>query len=594
MASARQYDDRGPAGSAGTRRSLGVVPLAALALVGSVVVLVTVDPLQVGLLLAVLVWALVGGAFVVGSRRADRLAAEQRDAELRHAHELELEREVASRRERELSRENQLRRESEQAMRTELARLREDLAVLAGGDGGALSRLREDLADLGDLRNEIAALAQLRAELSGIGELRNDVGRIRAELGEQLTGELMVERMVMRAQAVRLPADRNDETRTILSSDDAPIGSAWEGTRWEETRVDRALPGVVTAVQPTPQPAPQPVLQPAPQVAQAPARPVVEGHRRPPVPPRARPQQPSPDVEPAPDVDAAARPRSPMEWLVAESLVEPAAASGAGSPVDVPVEPTVQPRADRVELPATPTPARRHRRAAEPDDEDLLAPAPPRSHAAPETAVGIELTPYRLGAESGGVAGDSWSAGTPSWSSDSPSWSDQTPSWSAGTPSWSADTPSWSAETPSWSSDAPSWSADSLSRSAADSLWSTPAAPTAEPAGQEADDGRWSVADEQPGWSTGSTSWADSTPSWSGSTASWADSTPSRPADRPAEPATPGAGATDAEPTGRARLAEILAQNDRPQPSGRRRRRYRDEDEAAAQDDVLARVLGRS
>ena len=45
------------------------------------------------------------------------------------------------------------------------------------------------------------------------------------------------------------------------------------------------------------------------------------------------------------------------------------------------------------------------------------------------------------------------------------------------------------------------------------------------------------------------------------------------------EPATPGT-----------RVAEILAENDvSPSTGGRRRRRYRDEDEP---DDVLARVLG--
>jgi hypothetical protein len=51
---------------------------------------------------------------------------------------------------------------------------------------------------------------------------------------------------------------------------------------------------------------------------------------------------------------------------------------------------------------------------------------------------------------------------------------------------------------------------------------------------------------------------------------------------------------SEPEDAGLARLAEILAESAvSGQPGGRRRRRYRDEDEAQPADDVLARVLGR-
>jgi hypothetical protein len=51
---------------------------------------------------------------------------------------------------------------------------------------------------------------------------------------------------------------------------------------------------------------------------------------------------------------------------------------------------------------------------------------------------------------------------------------------------------------------------------------------------------------------------------------------------------------SEPEDAGHARLAEILAESAvSGQPGGRRRRRYRDEDEAQPADDVLARVLGR-
>ncbi len=81
-------------------------------------------------------------------------AAAARESELRHAYELELEREVAARREYELELENELRRETEDSMRDELDALRGDIAALSG--------LRDEVARVSALRGDIAALTGLR------------------------------------------------------------------------------------------------------------------------------------------------------------------------------------------------------------------------------------------------------------------------------------------------------------------------------------------------------------------------------------------------------------------------------------------------
>ncbi|MCW2581837.1 MAG: hypothetical protein JWQ53_627 [Klenkia sp.] len=161
-------------------RVVGSVLGFALAIGATLAVFLTEDALYLRLAVIAVAWAFVLAAFAAGRRSTDQAVAAGREAELRQAYALELEREVAARREFELTLENQLRRETQEAMRAELDQMRADLAVVA----------------------------QLRDQLAGLGELRADMGRLRRELTEQLSGEMLVERIVMRTQSSRMPADR--------------------------------------------------------------------------------------------------------------------------------------------------------------------------------------------------------------------------------------------------------------------------------------------------------------------------------------------------------------------------------------------------
>ncbi|WP_166503388.1 DUF6779 domain-containing protein [Modestobacter italicus] len=255
-----------------------------LAAGGSAAVLLTDDARYLRVALLAVCWAFVVAAFVAGSRRADQVAAAGREAELRHAYDLELEREVTARQQFQVELEGRLRREAEGAVRGELAQLRAELS--------GLSALRDDLAGLGRLRTEVAALAELRGELSGLGELRGELGRIRAELTEQLSGELLVERMVMRAQSVRGPAQPGTDGRVLEGGtawDPAPMTSGWDVDRWSETRVVPAEPV-------------EPVARPA--AGERPARewpvPAEDGPPTTALPAAAAPTR-EPAPEPAPD-----------------------------------------------------------------------------------------------------------------------------------------------------------------------------------------------------------------------------------------------------------------------------------------------------
>jgi hypothetical protein len=271
-------------------------------------------------------WACVIAAVLAGGRRADQVAAAAREAGLRHAHDLELEREVAARLARERDLESRLRREAEEAMRGELARL----------------------------RTELAGIGQLRTELAALGELRVDLGRFRSELAEQLSGELLVERMVMRAQSVRGPAQA--------------AGPGWDVDRWTAARV---VPAEAT------DPAPLPVAPP-------------------PVPPAA----PRPAARGAADGGARPRPPSPPEWPGDRPL---RAADGPTGQIPV--------AADRE--PAS----RRHRRAAEPHVDQPPASSYDSSRydemlfgSLPATASTEEARSVESDAES-----SSWSTGSPAW-----------------------------------------------------------------------------------------------------------------------------------------------------------------------------------
>jgi len=194
-------------GHAGRSVALGLgLVLAVAATAGA---FLTDDARYLRLAVLAAAWAFVAAALVAGRLRSEQRAAAGRELELRRAYEHELDLEAAARREFELELGNDLRREAEEAMRGELAALRRDLAELA--------RVREELARTADLRAGLASLADVRADLAGVSALRTDVaalsalradlGRLRTELAELLGGELLVERIVMRAQASRLFAD---------------------------------------------------------------------------------------------------------------------------------------------------------------------------------------------------------------------------------------------------------------------------------------------------------------------------------------------------------------------------------------------------
>jgi hypothetical protein len=508
---------------AGTLRTAGLVAGLLLAVGATVAVFVTDDALYLRVALLAACWAFLVAAFLAGGRRADQVAAAGREAELRHAYEMELEREVVARHEYQRDLAHELRRETEEGMRQELADLRGEIA--------ALSDLRGDLAELG---GELRALGQLRTGLTGLAELRADLGQLRGELSEQLSGELLIERMVMRAQSVRVPADRAGDDRVVdgRGGDGRVLdGDRWR-TTWEEDRdAGRGLPaGDARAAAPSPAPPLEPTLrlqrleEPPRATGGSPKSPGEWLADRSLLEPPSAPDRSEVGDEPVRLI--AYPPKSPIEWLADRSLVDEDALTPAP-----PAEPEPEPQPQRLRQVVPPPPPahrpsrhrvglddapsalapgepRRHRRAAEPDDAPRSAPAatdpaPAADHAAP---VGVP----------------SWPAG------EVPAWAQEEPSWKRAEPLPAAQ------ETPSWLTDEPSW------KRAETPSWARPDPPSP-------------VRDEDAA-----------------------------------------AVHTEREDAGHARLAEILAESAvSAQPGGRRRRRYRDEDAAQPADDVLARVLGR-
>src|SRR4051812_43708706 len=260
---ARPASDASPSGSRRGWLAVGLV----LAAGATAAVFFTEDPLYLRVALLAVCWAFVVAAFLAGSHRTDQVAAAAREAELRHAYDLELEREVAARHEHEAELERRLRRDAEGAVRAEL------------------TGLRSEMAGLSALRDDLAAVSQLRADLAGLGELRADLGRIRTELTEQLSGGLLIERMVMRAQSVRGPVPAGSGSaadRTLEGS------TSWDVDRWAETRVVPAEPV---------EPAPRPIAGPPPVPRRVP----------PPVSTRSAPR--------SEETTALRRPPSPLGWL---------------------------------------------------------------------------------------------------------------------------------------------------------------------------------------------------------------------------------------------------------------------------------------
>ena len=228
----------------------------ALAVLATLAVFLTDNEQYLRVAVVAVAWAFVLATFAAGRRDTDRVAAAAREAELRQAYELELDREVAARREYELELEHELRREAEQTMRYELDALRGDIASLSGlrdevarvselrGDLAALSGLRDDVARVAALRDDVAALMSLRQDLGQLAELRSEMGRLRVELTEQLSSEMLVERITMRTQASRLPAEpgRLDGPARALEggwADDVPpreLTGGWPAVRLDEPR----------------------------------------------------------------------------------------------------------------------------------------------------------------------------------------------------------------------------------------------------------------------------------------------------------------------------------------------------------------------
>jgi hypothetical protein len=243
----------------------------ALAAAATLAVFLTDNPQYLRVAVVAVAWAFVLATFAAGRRGTDRVAAAARERELRRSYERELEREVAARHEYELEIENEVRRETEDAMRYELDALRGDIAALSGlrDEVARVSALREDIAGLTSLRDEVARVAALRDEVAGVAALRDDVaalrslredlgqltelradmGRLRAELTEQLSSEMFIERIIMRTQASRLPSDQSrlETSGRVLDggsawTDDVPpreLTGGWPAIRLDEPRETR-------------------------------------------------------------------------------------------------------------------------------------------------------------------------------------------------------------------------------------------------------------------------------------------------------------------------------------------------------------------
>ncbi|MDT0275862.1 DUF6779 domain-containing protein [Blastococcus goldschmidtiae] len=432
----RRQDDDVAAGAPAVpgRRVLVVAGGFLLAAGATLAVFLTDNPQYLRIAVVAVAWAFVLATFAAGRRGGDRQAAAAREAQLRRAYEHELDLEVAARREYELELENELRRETEQSMREEVDALRSELAALADlrdqvsgvaalrSDIAGLSALRDEVARVAALREDIVALAALREDIVALGalrqelgqlhELRDDMGRLRVELTEQLSSEMLVERIVMRTQASRFPGEpgRLDGPARTLDgqpwSQEPPreLTGGWpavhldeprETRQFEQIRVERTDARPAPAAEPrarethttgswTPSPptamfaGPQPSrLGPPPSPAGAPpaatpAQPDSPGAAPsstsfPLSSPAAPEQLPPPPVEPPP---------SPLDWLVARELLD---TPGAPAAPDTPAAPQAwqQP----------PPPSPRRRRGDQPELPGAQATTAERPGPTPRTRI---------------------------------------------------------------------------------------------------------------------------------------------------------------------------------------------------------------
>jgi hypothetical protein len=177
----------------GIARALLALTLA-LATVGAAVLIWTDDARLLRLGIVAGLWAALIGAFAAARYRREVHADRDRSEELRRVYELELEREVAARREYELEVETQTRR-----------------------------RLEEEV------RNEV------RDELTG---LRAELHSLRQNLEALLGGEVLVERVALRAESTRLRS-LSDQARAARSADRALTrGSAGAGVAESGSQAD--------------------------------------------------------------------------------------------------------------------------------------------------------------------------------------------------------------------------------------------------------------------------------------------------------------------------------------------------------------------
>jgi hypothetical protein len=243
-------DDVAPRTGVPDRRTLFQAGGFALAIAATLAVFLTDNPQMLRLAVVGVAWAFVLATVAAGRRSTDQVAARTREDELRRAYEQELDREVAARREYELELETELRREAKDSLRTELDALRGDLAGLTElrdelarvaelrTDIAALSALRDEVARVAALRDDVAELTTLRKEIGQLAELRDDMGRLRHELTEQLSSEMLIERIVMRTQASRLGSDLTESPGRAIDA----------ATRWAEEAPPRELTGGWPAV----------------------------------------------------------------------------------------------------------------------------------------------------------------------------------------------------------------------------------------------------------------------------------------------------------------------------------------------------------
>jgi hypothetical protein len=252
-------------------RSLLLTGAIALAVIATAAAFLTSDPRLLRGAVVLAAWGAVAATVVAVRRRAEKEAVLAREAELCRAYERELDLEAAARREFELELENELRHRTEDEVEQELGYLRQNITALDrvreevarlgsfAGDLSSLASLRAEITSLSALRNDVSGLAALRDDLGQLGELRADLGRMRAEIIEQLNGEMLVERIVMRTQATRRSTEPEPPSREVTGG--------WAAVRLDDPGPTREYEQVRPVTSPSRHVAADPQLSGRPQPA---------------------------------------------------------------------------------------------------------------------------------------------------------------------------------------------------------------------------------------------------------------------------------------------------------------------------------------